>query len=107
MGRSGSGAPSSRPGGAGACRSSRCCARSRASTTTRGVHLWPAPVQTPEGAELTVEGGQLCEIPAGHDAWVAGDEPYVNIEWQPSVDFARLEGGAYARVVSTLLVTIS
>jgi class 3 adenylate cyclase len=62
-------------------------------------------IQTREGAELTVEGGQFYEIPAGHDAWVEGDEPYVNIEWQPSVDFARLEGGDYDRVVSTLLVT--
>jgi class 3 adenylate cyclase len=62
-------------------------------------------IQTREGAELTVEGGQFYEIPAGHDAWVEGDEPYVNIEWQPSVDFARTEGGDFDRVVSTLLVT--
>jgi class 3 adenylate cyclase len=62
-------------------------------------------IQTREGAELTVEAGQFYEIPAGHDAWVEGDEPYVNIEWQPSVDFARTEGGDFDRVVSTLLVT--
>ena len=62
-------------------------------------------IQTREGAELTVEGGQFYEIPAGHDAWVEGDEPYINIEWQPSADFARTEGGDFDRVVSTLLVT--
>ena len=67
--------------------------------------LRPALPQPREGAELTVEGGQFYEIPAGHDAWVEGDEPYVNIEWQPSVDFARTEGGDFDRVVSTLLVT--
>ena len=62
-------------------------------------------VQTREGAELTIEAGQFYEIPAGHEAWVEGDEPYVNIEWQPSVAFGQSEGGDFDRVVATLLVT--
>ena len=59
-------------------------------------------LQTREGAELTVEGGQFYEIPAGHDAWVEGDEPYVNIEWQPSVAFGQTEGGDFDRIVACL-----
>jgi class 3 adenylate cyclase len=62
-------------------------------------------IQTREGAELTVEAGQFYEIPAGHEAWVEGDEPYVNLEWQPSVAFGQSEGGDFDRIVATLLVT--
>jgi class 3 adenylate cyclase len=62
-------------------------------------------IQTREGAELTIEAGQFYEIPAGHEAWVEGDEPYVNLEWQPSVAFGQAEGGDFDRVVATLLVT--
>jgi class 3 adenylate cyclase len=62
-------------------------------------------VQTREGAELSIEAGQFYEIPAGHEAWVEGDEPYVNLEWQPSVAFGQTEGGDFDRIVATLLVT--
>ena len=62
-------------------------------------------VRTREGAELSVEAGQFYEIPAGHEAWVDGDEPYINLEWQPSVAFGQAEGGDFDRVVATLLVT--
>lgn len=58
-----------------------------------------------EGAELTIDAGQFYEIPAGHESWVDGDEPYVNIEWQPSVAFGQSEGGDFDRIVATLLVT--
>jgi class 3 adenylate cyclase len=62
-------------------------------------------VRAREGAELTIEAGQFYEIPAGHEAWVEGDEPYINIEWQPSVAFGQSEGGDFDRIVATLLVT--
>jgi class 3 adenylate cyclase len=62
-------------------------------------------VRMREGAELLVEAGQFYEIPAGHDSWVDGDEPWVTINWQPSTTLARHEGGDYDRVVATLLVT--
>ena len=62
-------------------------------------------VRTREGAELSVEAGQFYEIPAGHEAWVDGDEPYINLEWQPSVAFGQAEGGDFDRIVATLLVT--
>ena len=62
-------------------------------------------IETREGAELTIEAGQFYEVPAGHEAWVDGDEPYENIEWQPSVAFGEPEGGDFDRVVATLLVS--
>ena len=57
------------------------------------------------GAELVVGPGQFYEIPPGHDSWVIGDEPWVTVTWQPSTAYARSEGGAFDRVVATLLVT--
>ena len=62
-------------------------------------------VRMREGAELLIEAGQFYEVPAGHDSWVDGDEPWVTINWQPSTTLARSEGGDYDRVVGTLLVT--
>lgn len=64
-----------------------------------------AQVRMREGAELLIEAGQFYEIPAGHDSWVVGDEPWVTITWQPSTTLARSEGGDFDRVVATLLVT--
>lgn len=58
-----------------------------------------------EGAEMLIEAEQFYEIPAGHDSWVEGDQPWVTINWQPSTTLARSEGGDYDRVVGTLLVT--
>lgn len=58
-----------------------------------------------EGAELLVEPGQMYEVPPGHDTWVVGDEPWVSITWQASTAWMRSEGGAFDRVVGTLLVT--
>jgi class 3 adenylate cyclase len=58
-----------------------------------------------EGAELLIEPGQFYEIPAGHDSWVDGDEPWVTITLQPSTAWVRSEGGGFDRVVGTLLVT--
>jgi class 3 adenylate cyclase len=62
-------------------------------------------VRMRDGAELLIEAGQAYEIPPGHDSWVVGDEPWVSLTWQPSTAFARSEGGAFDRVVATLLVT--
>jgi len=64
-----------------------------------------ARIRMREGAELLIEAGQFYEIPPGHDSWVVGDEPWITIDWQPSTAFARTEGGAFDRVVATLLVT--
>ncbi|WP_205781484.1 hypothetical protein [Planctomonas deserti] len=35
-----------------------------------------------DGQELEAEAGTITSLPAGHDAWVLGDEPVVAIDWQ-------------------------
>jgi class 3 adenylate cyclase len=62
-------------------------------------------VRTRDGAEMLIEAGQFYEVPAGHDAEVVGDEPYITIDWNPSAAFAQWEGGGPERVVATLLMT--
>jgi class 3 adenylate cyclase len=59
---------------------------------------------------VTVEGeadlvaGDVYEIPAGHDAWVVGDEPVVNIDFQGVVGWGKpAEPGE--RILTTLLFT--
>ena len=39
-------------------------------------------VQMADGQELEAEAGTITSLPAGHDAWVLGDEPVVAIDWQ-------------------------
>lgn len=40
-------------------------------------------IQTEGGAESEVKAGDVVEIPAGHDAWVVGDEPCVFLDFSP------------------------
>ena len=36
-------------------------------------------VRVDDGTELVVGPGDLFSVPAGHDSWVIGEEPYVSI----------------------------
>jgi hypothetical protein len=38
-----------------------------------------------DGVELDVGPGDVAVIPAGHDAWVVGDEPFVFVDFGGSV----------------------
>lgn len=38
-------------------------------------------VEMDDGQTLDVEPNSVFEIPAGHDKWVVGDEPWVTIDW--------------------------
>jgi hypothetical protein len=38
-----------------------------------------AAVRMADGSEFVMEAGDLFAIPAGHDSWVVGDEPYVSL----------------------------
>jgi mannose-6-phosphate isomerase-like protein (cupin superfamily) len=38
-------------------------------------------VETDEGTTVELVGGDVVTIPAGHDAWVVGDEPCLMLEW--------------------------
>jgi class 3 adenylate cyclase len=58
---------------------------------------------TAEG-EAELVAGDVYEIPAGHDAWVVGDEPVVNIDFQGVVGWGKpAEPGQ--RILTTLLFT--
>jgi ketosteroid isomerase-like protein len=39
--------------------------------------------QLDSGEEVTLEAGQLFDLPAGHDAWVVGDETAVMLDFSP------------------------
>lgn len=62
-------------------------------------------VEHRDGAEMEIGPDQFFEIPPFHDARVAGDEPWVAIDWGQNVAFARPGGVAYGRQVATLLFT--
>ncbi len=47
-----------------------------------------AAIRMDDGTEIVVSAGDLFWVPAGHDSWVVGDEPYVSIH--------LLGAGAYA-----------
>jgi hypothetical protein len=40
-----------------------------------------------DGTQVVMEPGDLFEIPAGHDSWVVGDEPYVSIHFLGAEDY--------------------
>ncbi len=46
-------------------------------------------VRMEDGTELEAGPGELTSLPAGHDAWVVGDEPVVAIDWQGASVWAR------------------
>ncbi|MDQ0674042.1 hypothetical protein QFZ36_001603 [Pseudarthrobacter siccitolerans] len=46
-------------------------------------------VQMDDGARATVTAGHAYTIPAGHDAWVEGDEAFVAYEIMSAAAFAK------------------
>ena len=42
-----------------------------------------------DGEEIEYGPGDYAEIPAGHDAWIVGDEPCIVIDWQGFSDYAK------------------
>jgi class 3 adenylate cyclase len=62
-------------------------------------------VELEGGQTLDIEGGAVYEIPAGHDAWVVGPEPFVTLEWT-SVDAVAVDAdGPGERLLATVLFT--
>jgi quercetin dioxygenase-like cupin family protein len=56
-----------------------------------------AAVRMADGREVVMEPGDVFAIPAGHDSWVVGDEPYVSYHLMGATDYAAAEvtnGGA-------------
>ena len=46
-------------------------------------------VQMDDGTRTTLSAGLAYTIPAGHDAWVEGDEPFVGYEIMSAATFAK------------------
>jgi len=42
-----------------------------------------------DGKELEIGPGEVAVIPPGHDAWVAGNEPYVGVDWSGMENYAK------------------
>jgi len=45
-----------------------------------------------DGTEFNWKAGDVGVIPAGHDAWVEGDEPFVFIDFEGGDIFAKPQG---------------
>jgi hypothetical protein len=46
-------------------------------------------IQTADGAEFDATPGQVTSLPAGHDAWVVGDEDVVVVDWFGASHYAE------------------
>jgi quercetin dioxygenase-like cupin family protein len=46
-------------------------------------------VQMKDGAEFEIGPGDVSALPPGHDAWVAGDEAVVTIDWTGASNYAQ------------------
>ena len=62
-------------------------------------------VEMADGETIRIEPGSVYEIPAGHDAWVIGQEPWVTVEWTSARSVGIAPEGAGKRVVMTVVFT--
>ena len=46
-------------------------------------------VQMKDGREFDLGPGSVSHLPAGHDAWVVGNEPVVAVDWYGATNYAR------------------
>jgi len=46
-------------------------------------------VKMGDGNEFDLQPGDVSYLPAGHDAWVVGDEPVVLIDWYGASNYAK------------------
>ena len=49
-------------------------------------------VRMDDGTEVKINPGDVTSIPAGHDAWIEGDESYVGIDFQGASQYAKANG---------------
>lgn len=46
-------------------------------------------LRTADGREFDAEPGQVTSLPAGHDAWVVGDQDVVIVDWFGASHYAK------------------
>jgi quercetin dioxygenase-like cupin family protein len=42
-----------------------------------------------DGTEMELGPGSVSHLPAGHDAWVVGNEPVVGVDWAGATNWAK------------------
>jgi class 3 adenylate cyclase len=62
-------------------------------------------VELDDGQTLDIGPDTVYEIPAGHDAWVVGDEPWVTVEWMSAAAVGVGAEGTGTGVIATLVFT--
>ena len=62
-------------------------------------------VQMEDGTEADIGPNEVFEIPAGHDAWVVGDEPWVAVDFRGARSYARPVVASGDRILATILFT--
>jgi class 3 adenylate cyclase len=85
-----------------------CDPRSGASGAALAMWGWSSRrirIISEDGTEVEVGPDDAYDIPPGHDAYVVGDEPVVQIERQGLRTFAGSRGGVRGRRLATLLFT--
>jgi class 3 adenylate cyclase len=58
-----------------------------------------------DGYEFDVDSGDLMAVPAGHDAWVVGDEPFEIVSWSGVRGWLGSREAALERFVTNLVLT--
>lgn len=49
-------------------------------------------IKMEDGSEFELEPGDVFALPAGHDAWVVGNEPAVAVDWHGAVEYGKTKG---------------
>jgi class 3 adenylate cyclase len=62
-------------------------------------------VMTEDGTTLEIGPGEAYEIPAGHDAWVVGDDEWDSVEFTSARSFGKGVDDHPERILSTLMFT--
>jgi class 3 adenylate cyclase len=62
-------------------------------------------VELEDGTTYEIGPDEVFDIPPGHNGWVIGDEPVVQVEWAGIRAFAGFPTGIHSRVLVTLLFT--
>ena len=47
-------------------------------------------IKTSDGQEFDASPGEVTALPAGHDAWVVGNDPVVLIDWSGASNYAKV-----------------
>ena len=62
-------------------------------------------IELEDGTTFEIGPDEVFDIPPGHNGWVIGDEPVVQIEWAGIRAFAGFPTGIHSRILVTLLFT--